>query len=159
MSRNYEKLQANIPVGAEFTIADIDEKAKELGIERTDLVIKAVEMYLNFDNDFLNYIKHFAQGMKVPEYLVIEIMIADKKIDEEAEVEVYGPIQKMVDGFSFVTDEKGTRVLRGKELEKYLKPMKIKKYKAQLEKIGIQQETINTLEYQISILKEDMKQG
>jgi len=129
----YERIVTAIPVASKWDLSDIEVRAAELGIDKNEFVIKAVDLLMNFDNDFLNYIKYFAEGMKLPEYLVIQNMIFFRKLDEEAQNEVFGSSTKMVEGFMSVTDEKGTRALTGKELEKHLKPMKIKQYKAQLE--------------------------
>ncbi len=131
----YEKLQANIPVGADFTIEDIDQKAKGLGIERTDLIIKAVDMFINFDNEFLEYIKHYADGLKIPEYLVIQNFIIGMMADKEAKDEVFGPVGEILEEFIQVLDDKGPRTLTGAELKKQLKMLRVRKYKKELEEI------------------------
>lgn len=131
----YERVNTAIPVNNEWDLEDIDKRAKELGMSRNELILKAIDTFMNFDNDFLEYIKIQANGLHTPEYLVIQNFIITKIADQEARFEVYGETQEMVEGFIFVRDDKGTRVLTGNELKKILKDSKVRKYKNELKEL------------------------
>jgi len=120
MRRNYEKLQANIPVGADFTIADIDEKAKELGIERTELVIKAVEIYLNLHDIVINRVNKLAKELQVPEYLILNNLVLENMGINKANIELKGKGYQGSTPFVIVTDELGTRIMTGEELIEFI---------------------------------------
>lgn len=131
----YEKLQANIPGGSKWDLNAVDGRAKELGLDRSELIIKAVDLMMNFDNDFLEYIKYYAEGLKIPEYLVIQNMVITRMADEEAQKEVHGKLTGFVEGFMSTIDDKGPRQITGKELKNILKDLKVREYKKELAEI------------------------
>ena len=116
MSRNYEKLQVNIPVGADFTIADIDNRAKELGIKRTELVIKAVELYINLDDLVISGLKKLEVGLQVPDYLILNNLVIENMAKNKANIELKGKGYQGPTPFVIITDELGARMMTGKEL-------------------------------------------
>ena len=116
MSRNYEKLQVNIPVGADFTIADIDNRAKELGIKRTELVIKAVELYINLDDLVISGLKKLEVGLQVPDYLILNNLVIENMAKNKANIELRGGNYQGHTPFVIISDELGLRMLTGKEL-------------------------------------------
>lgn len=130
MSEKIQKLQANIPVDNKWSLEDVDKRAEELGLNRTQLILKAVDMMMNFDNDFIEYIKFYAEGLQIPEYLVIQNQVLKVQADREARAEVYGRHNQMLSEFRFVTDEKGTpRTITGAELKEQLKTERVGYYK------------------------------
>lgn len=121
MNKKIEKLQANIPADYGWSLKDVDERAEELGLSRTDFVLRAVDMLINYDQVFLDYVKDYVEGLKIPEYLVIQNMIIARMADEEAKREVYGFSSKTLDEFMSVVDAEVPRALTGKELKTYSK--------------------------------------
>ena len=128
MNKKTEKLQANIPANSKWNLEAADKRAKELGLDRSGLIIRGMELVMNFDEEFLKYIKHYAEGLKVPEYLVIENKVLKDKADEEAYHEVYKEPRTLPE-FKFITytDGKPT-VIRGLKLVEMLKKESIQKY-------------------------------
>lgn len=131
----YERINVAIPVNNKWNLSDLEKRAEELGLDRNEFVLKAVDMMMNFDNDFLNYIKHYADGLKIPEYLVIQNMIIKIMADKEAKTEVYGAHSEILDEFINVVDNKGARTLTGNELKKILKDRDLREYKKELKEI------------------------
>lgn len=136
----YEKLNTAIPVDNNWKLEDIDKKAKGLGMDRNQLVLKAVDMMMNFDDQFLTYIEKYSKGLKLPEWLVIQNLIMARIADKEALKEVFGPTGEVLKEFTQVEDDKGARTLTGQELKKLLKDEYIKKYKAELEEAQAKRE-------------------
>lgn len=132
---NYEKLQANIPANSKWNLEAADKRAKDLGLDRSELIIRGMELVMNFDKEFLDYIKYYAEGLQIPEYLVIQNMVIVRMADEEAQKEVYGDLGGMVEGFMSTIDKKGPRQITGKELKDILKDKYTREYKNQLKEV------------------------
>ena len=128
----YERINTAIPVDNDWNLEDINKKAEEMGLDRNEFIIKAVDLLMNFDNEFLKYIEKYSKGLKIPRYLVIQNMIMKQIADKEAKKEVYGPTGEVLKEFTQVEDDKGARTLTGQELKKLLNDEYIKKYKAEL---------------------------
>ena len=124
----YERINVAIPVNNKWNLSDLEKRAEELGFDRNEFVLKAVNMMMNFDNDFLNYIKYYAEGLKIPEYLVIQNMVITRMADEEAQKEVHGKLTGFVEGFMSTIDDKGPRQITGLELKNILKDSKVREY-------------------------------
>ena len=132
---NYEKLQANIPANSKWKLEAADKRAKDLGLDRSELIIRGMELVMNFDKEFLDYIKYYAEGLQIPEYLVIQNMVIVRMADEEAQKEVYGDLDGIVEGFMSTIDKKGPRQITGKELKDILKDKYTREYKNQLKEV------------------------
>lgn len=123
MNKKIEKLQANIPADNDWNMADIDKKAAEMGLNRTDFILQAVDLLVNFDKDFLDHIKRYAKDLNIADYLVIQNQIIRLQADREAEYEVMGKTsQKLLTEFAYTTDESGNiKTMTGTELFEMLK--------------------------------------
>lgn len=113
-----EKLNFNIPADSKWTTADVEKRADDLGLQnKSDLMIKAVEMMVNFDLEFYKQIQRMADGLKIPEYLVMQNMI----INAQAKNEVYGGAGGVLVEFTARQADDGSyKMLTGDELKKML---------------------------------------
>lgn len=124
-----------LPHDSDWTPEDINNKADNMGLSRNEFIVKAIDIFMNFDKEFLDYIKYYAEGLQIPEYLVIQNMVIVRMADEEAQKEVYGDLGGMVEGFLSTIDKKGPRQITGKELKDILKDKYTREYKNQLEEV------------------------
>lgn len=111
-----EKLQATIPQDNKWHTEDIEAKAKSLGIDKREFILKAVDMLMNFDNGFYQRIRRYSTGLKVPEYVVIQNMIINQIAKNSAETKVWGEHQKMLKEFAFAGEGENMRMITGEEL-------------------------------------------
>ena len=49
MKPKKEVIQARVPVNSEWGIDDLEAKAEELGMNKSEFIIKAVDFFINFD--------------------------------------------------------------------------------------------------------------
>lgn len=118
-----EKLQVTIPSANKWHTEDIEAKAKELGMEKSEFILKAVDMMMNFDKEFYKRIKQYSEGLNAPEYIVIQNMIIKNMAMDSAKVETntWGGTDNLMVEFQAV-NEKGTiKMLTGEELFNTLK--------------------------------------
>nr|DAE48202.1 MAG TPA: hypothetical protein [Caudoviricetes sp.] len=118
-----EILRATIPATNKWHTEDVEARAKELGMEKTEFILKAVDMMMNFDNTFFKKIQEYSAGLNTPEYMVIQNMIIKNMALDAAKVETdtWGGSDKLMSEFQAV-NEKGTiRMLTGEELFNNLK--------------------------------------
>jgi hypothetical protein len=111
-----EKIQATIPQDNKWHLEDIEVKAKSLGIEKGDFILKAVDMLMNFDNGFYQRIRQYSTGLKVPEYVVIQNMIINQIAKKSAETKVWGEHQRLLKEFAFAGEGENMRIITGEEL-------------------------------------------
>lgn len=123
-----ERLQATIPNSNKWHNEDIEAKAKELGMEKSEFILNAVDMMMNFDEVFLKKIQRYSNGLHIPEWLVIQNMIIKRMADESAEFEVFGTGKRVLDEFVMAGDEDNHRTITGDELFNHLKKLYIQKY-------------------------------
>lgn len=130
-----EIIRATVPANNKWHTEDIEKKAADLGIDKGEFILKAVDMLLNFDETFYKKIQWYAEGLKIPEYMVIQNFIIDMIENNKAISEVWGSNHRVLP-FFMVEDDKGARTLTGDELRKerseYYKREEMKK-KAELE--------------------------
>jgi len=129
----YKRITLVLPASSKWDAEDLAAKAEKIGMTRNELIIKAIDMLYNFDDDFLKYIKHYSDGLKIPEYMVIQNMIILRMGEEAAQREVHGSLRKSLDEFIHVIDDKGPRTLTGKELYTVVKNSKVEELKRQKE--------------------------
>lgn len=120
-----EKLQVTIPASNKWHTEDVERKAKELGMEKTEFVMNAVDMMMNFDNVFLQKIKEYSEGLRVPEYIVIQNMIIKNMALDAAKVETntWTGKDKLMVEFQAVNDKGVIKTLTGEELFNNLKEL------------------------------------
>jgi len=115
-----------------YTLADLDHKAAELGMNRSELINKAVDILMGFDAVFFKKIQGYSEGLHIPEWLVLENMIIKRMADEAAEIEVYGGGTRLLDEFMLVGDGAEHRSVTGEELFNSLKGQYVIKYERKL---------------------------
>ena len=118
-----EKIQLTIPSSNKWHTEDVERKAKELGFEKSEFIMKAIDMMMNFDNTFFKKIQEYSEGLNIPEYMVIQNMIIKNMAMDSAKVETntWTGAHKLMSEFQAV-NEKGTlRMLTGEELFNNLK--------------------------------------
>jgi hypothetical protein len=94
---DYETL--SLKLTNNITLADIDKRAGEIGMSRSQFVNMALEMILSFDNELWQRISNYSEGLHIPEWLVIQNMLIKRFAEEAAHIEVWGPSTKMLDEF------------------------------------------------------------
>lgn len=110
----------------DFTLADIDAKAKKLGLTRTEFLLKSLEMMMGFDLVLIKRIERYSRKLDTPEWLVIQNMLIDRFAEDAAEIEVYGERTRVL--YEFMKTNEGT--LTGEELFGVLKEQKIRSLKS-----------------------------
>ena len=126
------KINVRIPDGTGFGLADIEAKAKSLGLNKSELVMKGISMMMNFDEVFLQRIKVFALGLHIPEWLVMQNMIIKRMANEAAEYEVYGGGTRVLTEFMLVGEGLERRSITGEELFNILKGQYVQEYEKKL---------------------------
>ena len=126
MTNNQEQLRITVPKNNEWHTAEVEKKAEAMGMEKGDFMFKALDMFMNFDEVFLNEIKRYAAGLKIPEYMVIQNItiarMAEKQGEAEACLELgIDPPKHIIYEFMQVSDKDGYRTLTGEELLNVLK--------------------------------------
>lgn len=109
-----ELLSVRLPVNS-FTLEDVDKKASELGLTRSELVIKAVDMMLNFDKVFIEKAQHYSKGLHIPEWLVIQNMAIKRMVELDTHRKVWNA-GNLLPEFVFIDD----KAVTGSELIKRL---------------------------------------
>ena len=118
-----EKLQVTIPSTNEWHIEDVERRAKELGMEKTEFIMKSIDMMMNFDDTFLNKIFEYSEGLKVPEYMIIQNMIIKNMALDSAKVETntWTGKDKLMSEFQSINEKGILKMLTGEELFNNLK--------------------------------------
>lgn len=109
-----ELLSVRLPVNS-FTLKDVDKKTSELGLTRSELVIKAVDMMLNFDKVFIEKAQHYSKGLHIPEWLVIQNMAIKRMVELDTHRKVWNA-GNLLPEFVFIDD----KAVTGSELIKRL---------------------------------------
>lgn len=118
-----ELISVRIPNGNKWNLKDIEEKSQKYGMEKSEFILAAIDMLMNFDEVFFKKIQSYAKGLNIPEYIVLQNMVINQFAKEAAEEAAYGPLRKVLHEFVHVTDEKGPRTLTGEELFNVLKDL------------------------------------
>ena len=125
---DYRRISFVLPTDSKWDAEALATKAKNLGMTRNELIVKAVDMFYNYDDEFLKYIKHYSDGLNIPEYLIIQNMIIKQIAKSQAKKKVWGAENRRLEEFIMVEDSKGSRMLTGQELLRALKDMYILNY-------------------------------
>jgi len=123
-----EKLQVTIPTSNKWHNEDIEAKAKEMGIEKSELVLKAVDMIMNFDKTTYQKIEAMSEGLKLPEWLVIQNLIINTFADKAADRDLNGNRPEILKEFTAMSDGEDYKILTGVPLYDRLKEYHTKKY-------------------------------
>ncbi|SHH87085.1 hypothetical protein [Desulfosporosinus lacus] len=139
------KINVRIPDGTGYGLSDIEAKAKKLGMNKSELIMKGVSMMMNFDEVFLKRIQGYSEGLHIPEWLVLQNMIIKRMADEAAHYEVYGNSTKLLDEFMLIGDGIERRSVTGEELFNSLKDQYVIKYERKLVEQALNEEKYGTL--------------
>ena len=123
-----EIIRATVPANNNWHTEDLEAKATAMGMSKSDLILKAVDMMVNFDDEFLKYIKHYSDGLNIPEYLIIQNLVIKQIAKSQAKKKVWGAENRRLEEFIMVEDSKGSRMLTDQELLRALKDMYILNY-------------------------------
>lgn len=135
-----ERLQTTIPSSNKWHSEDVELRAKALGMEKSELVFNAVDMMMNFDEIFLKRIQSYAEGLHIPEWMVMQNMLLDRMANESAEYKVYGKRPKLLVEFMLIGEGTERRSVTGKELTDSLEEMYVRKFEKELLKQTLQEE-------------------
>lgn len=136
-----ERLQSTIPNSNKWHNEDVEVKAKKLGMEKSEFILNAVDMMMNFDEIFFKRIQEYSNGLHIPEWLVIQNMIIKRMADEAAECEVFGQNGKVLDEFIMTGEGNKHETMTGEKLFNFLKDQSIQKYERKAVKMLLQEES------------------
>lgn len=120
-----EKINFNIPAGSKWGVADVEKRAKELGLQnKSELVVMALDMMMNFDDDFIKTMQKYADGLHTDLFIVIQNMIIRQLARNEVRQNVWGKAGEIRDQFVAVDRGDGFYMMTGQELMDHL----VKKY-------------------------------
>lgn len=81
-----EKLNFNIPAGSKWKTVDVEKKAKEMGLQnKSDLMVLAVDSFMNFDDEIMKEIRRYSDGLNVPIWLVMQNIIINQLAKQAAQ--------------------------------------------------------------------------
>lgn len=113
----------------DFTLADIDAKAKKLGLTRTEFLLKSLEMMMGFDLVLIKKCEELSRSLKIPMWLVIQNMLIERFAEDGAKAEL-GAKRIVYEEFMFTSDG----VITGEELFEILKQKKVDRLKQEKNK-------------------------
>ncbi len=135
-----ELIQARL-ANVTFSVADIDKKAADLGMNRSELILKAVDMLMNFDEVFFNRIQKRSNDFNIPEWVVMQNMIIKSMAKDAARAIVWGPETRMLDEFMIRNDGVEARAITGEELFNTLRDKYIRDEEKKLLKLAIREDS------------------
>ena len=125
----YEKIQVSIPVENKWTLEDIDKKALDLGMDRTSMILNAVDFFMNLDTPTYEKMIARANGLHIPLWLYMQNKMIKDMAQLNVEFEMGKNDSKLVDEFIMMESSEGTKILTGVELYKNLKELYTLVYK------------------------------
>lgn len=134
MKSKKEMIQARIPVNNEWDNDELAAKAKELGMNKSEFIVKAVDFFVNFDSATYLKLDIHANSLHIPLWLYIQNKLIKEMAQTAAELEVGKTTSKIVDDYILFEDEEGPRVLTGMELFNELKELYSLSYKSDSKK-------------------------
>lgn len=109
---------------ASFTVADVDERAKQFNMSRSALIQMGLEFIMNFDPVLLDKINQLSKALKVPAWLVVQNMLIKRFALDAARAEM-GQSRIVYDEFLFTSEG----VITGEELFEQIKQNEVKRLK------------------------------
>jgi hypothetical protein len=109
---------------ASFTVADVDERAKQFNMSRSALIQMGLEFIMNFDPVLLDKINQLSKALKVPAWLVVQNMLIKRFAQDAARAEM-GQSRIVYDEFLFTSEG----VITGEELFEQIKQNEVKRLK------------------------------
>lgn len=93
----------------------VDEAAARYNMNRTEFVLKAIDILANFDETFFKKIQQLSNTLNLPEWVVIQNIILDEMAKEVAELAVWDRTSKNFGKFMWIEDKAGSRIMTGSE--------------------------------------------
>lgn len=119
---------------AEFDLSEIDTVAESREMNRTEFVISAIDMSMNFDNDFVETIDRYSKALKMPPAAVIQALVTGWLARDAARTEFYGPLpERVFDEFAYHEVDGEIKPMGFHDLFNYLKSLEIQKLKQKKE--------------------------
>ena len=145
------KLNVRLPM----ELSELDEIVQELGFNnRSDFVLFAIDLLSGFDRGFLDMIRSYSEGLKLPEFIIIQNFIIKQIALDQADREINGESPKLLDQFIFISDGDIRRIMTGDELLQTLK----KKYITELKRsYPLVSDDVETLINQFPELENEIK--
>lgn len=131
----YETL--SLKLTENLTLAEIDERAEKLNMNRSQFVNMALQMVTSFDLDFWNRIQKYSDGLHIPEWAIIQNMLIDRFAREEAWMAVFGKPNSKIDDFIFFNTPDGPALLTGSEFAEIKYEHYTRQFEAELFKKAI----------------------
>lgn len=117
-----ELISVRIPNSNKWKLKDIEKKAKDYGLEKSEFILNAIDMMMNFDEVFFKKIQKYSDGLHIPEWLVLQNMIIKRMAEEAAFYEAWGSRKKILTEFASGGDDmEHQRMFTGEELFNMLK--------------------------------------
>ena len=101
-------------------LEELDLKAQIFGMNRTEFVMNALDMVLNFDEMFYKKIIKYSQGLNNPEWLVMQNIIICRMAHDHAKVKVWGATGETLREFVSIDDGEGYKTITGMPLYEML---------------------------------------
>ena len=83
-----ERIQATIPSSNSWHLDEVELKAKALGLNQTNFVIEAVEVFLKMDITIYKKLKAYSKGMSIPFWMVVQNMLIKRLVEHEVNEDV-----------------------------------------------------------------------
>lgn len=114
-----EKIQVTVPTNNAWHSDDLEEKAKKMGMSRSECALMAVHILMNFDDEIIQEIYKYARGLHVPAWLVMQNMIINQLAQNKVRAGAGEP--RTLIEFRAYTDENGEpQTMTGKRLFRIL---------------------------------------
>lgn len=130
----------SLKLTGDIRLTDIDNRAEELGLNRSKFVNLALEMMVNFDLDFWKRIQKYSEELQVPEWMVIQNLLIKRFALEEAGCELLGHSPKPFDEFVFIQRKDGIKKLTGEQLFDRLKMKYTNEMMAKIVRVALDKE-------------------
>jgi hypothetical protein len=82
------QINVRIPDNTGYGISDIDAKAKKLGITKSELVMKAITLMMNLDDELCSKIQIYSKSANIPEWVVIQNLLIETMASRAAKIEL-----------------------------------------------------------------------
>ncbi len=126
---NTETMTLRFTNAQRHNISDLDAKAAQLGLTRNQMAMKAIDLVLGMDADFLAAISLWSQQLGIEQSLMLENPTAEWFAELAARAEVFPGEQQVMPTFPLA----GNSVLRGKPFYEHRRAQFVAHFMAQKE--------------------------
>lgn len=82
------QINVRIPDSTGYGISDIEVKAKKLGITKSELIMKAITLMMNLDDELCSKIQIYSKSANIPEWVVIQNLLIETMASRAAKIEL-----------------------------------------------------------------------